>query len=101
VHIPDWDAALWSYHETIKQRSGASSATATEYQGDRVTRLVIPIQTILAHLKQHAPSDAVRRRRPEQGSQNDLFASEFIATPTEKHVGYSPITRSANNHQRW
>jgi len=43
----------------------------------------------------------VRRRRPEQGSQNDLFASEFIATPTEKHAGYSPITRPANNHQRW
>ncbi|MBT6586048.1 MAG: hypothetical protein HON77_17255 [Gammaproteobacteria bacterium] len=33
------------------------------------------IQTILAHLKQRAPPDAVRRQGPEQGPQNDLFAA--------------------------
>jgi uncharacterized membrane protein len=33
------------------------------------------IQTILAHLKQRAPPDAVRRQRPGQGPQNDLFAA--------------------------
>ncbi|MBT6348574.1 MAG: hypothetical protein HOJ50_05400 [Proteobacteria bacterium] len=34
------------------------------------------IQTILAHLKQRAPPDAVRRQRPGQGPQNDLFAAK-------------------------
>jgi hypothetical protein len=33
------------------------------------------IQTILAHLKQRAPPDAVRRQRPGQGPQNDLFTA--------------------------
>ena len=33
------------------------------------------IRTILAHLKQRAPPDAVRRQGPEQGPQNDLFAA--------------------------
>ena len=33
------------------------------------------IQTILAHLKQRAPPDAVHRQRPGQGPQNDLFAA--------------------------
>ena len=33
------------------------------------------IQTVLAHLKQRAPPDAVRRQRPGQGPQNDLFAT--------------------------
>ena len=33
------------------------------------------IRTILAHLKQRAPPDAVRRQRPGQGPQNDLFAA--------------------------
>jgi hypothetical protein len=33
------------------------------------------IQTILAHLKQHAPPDAVHRQRPGPGPQNDLFAA--------------------------
>jgi|TARA_B110000914_G_scaffold223699_1_gene239757 hypothetical protein len=33
------------------------------------------IQTILAHLTQYAPPDAVRRQRPGQGLQNDLFAA--------------------------
>jgi hypothetical protein len=33
------------------------------------------IQTILAHLKQRAPPDAVRRQKPGQGPQNDLFAA--------------------------
>jgi hypothetical protein len=33
------------------------------------------IQTILAHLKQRVPPDAVCQQRPEQGPQNDLFAA--------------------------
>jgi hypothetical protein len=33
------------------------------------------IQPISAHLKQRAPPDAVRRQRPGQGQQNDLFAA--------------------------
>ena len=33
------------------------------------------IQTILAHLKQRAPPDAVHRQRLGQGPQNDLFAA--------------------------
>jgi hypothetical protein len=33
------------------------------------------IQTILAHLRQRARPDAVRRQRPGQGPQNDLFAA--------------------------
>jgi len=33
------------------------------------------IQTILAHLKQRAPPDAVHQQRPGQGPQNDLFAA--------------------------
>ncbi len=33
------------------------------------------IQTILAHLRQRAPPDAVYRQRPGQGPQNDLFAA--------------------------
>jgi len=33
------------------------------------------IQTILAHLRQRAPPDAVRRQRPGQRPQNDLFAA--------------------------
>ena len=33
------------------------------------------IQTILAHLRQRAPPDAVHRQRPGQGPQNDLFAA--------------------------
>ncbi len=33
------------------------------------------IQTILAHLKQRAPPDAVRRQTPGQGPQNDLFTT--------------------------
>ena len=40
-----------------------------------VNRLSIEavIQTILAHLKQRAPPEAVRRQTPAQGPQNDLF----------------------------
>ena len=33
------------------------------------------IQTILAHLRQRGPPDAVHRQRPGQGPQNDLFAA--------------------------
>jgi len=33
------------------------------------------IPTILAHLKQRAPTAPVRRQRPGQGPQNDLFAA--------------------------
>ena len=32
-------------------------------------------QTILVHLQQRAPPDAVRRQTPGQGPQNDLFAA--------------------------
>ena len=33
------------------------------------------IRTILAHLRQRAPPDAVRLQGPGQGPQNDLFAA--------------------------
>jgi hypothetical protein len=32
-------------------------------------------QTILAHLRQGAPTDAVRRKKPATEPQNDLFAA--------------------------
>ena len=37
-------------------------------------------QTILTHLRQRAPADAVHRQRPGQGPQNDLFISTATIT---------------------
>jgi hypothetical protein len=54
------------------------------------------IQTILAHLRQRAPPDAVHRQRPEQWPEKKVslplpdglnFARALFPKSTEKHVG--------------
>ena len=56
------------------------------------------IQTILAHLRQRARADAVRRQRPGQGLQNDLFISTATITKSlvDSYLAFGLVSENLN-----